>query len=243
MNKEESLGHLRGEQEKLIGALVYDLAQLAWETNRPQATDFLDPYERKVARSVLGGLPEIGFFKAGGYKKAERARLMIYPQYYLLETLEAPIKVLQAEGNFSFNKVGHKDFLGSILGTGLKREKVGDIIVLPGGCQAVVAAEVAKHLLLNWKRVGPVPVEVVEIDEGQLNIEPERIKEIRATVASLRLDAVAAEGFGMSRTRMAREIKAEKIKLNWQLVSNPALSVESGDTLSMRGRGRVLLHS
>src|SRR5690606_31151046 len=66
-------------------------------------------------------------------------------------------------------------------------------------------------------------------------------KEIKATVASLRLDAVAAEGFGMSRTKMVREIKAERVKLNWQPVSNPALAVKEGDVLSLRGRGRVVV--
>ena len=105
----------------------------------------------------------------------------------------------------------------------------------------VVAAEVADYLLTHWNQVHQVPISVREIDEEQLAVEPERIKEIKATVASLRLDAVAAEGFGMSRTKMVREIKAERLKLNWKLVSNPAVSVAEGDVLSMRGRGRVVV--
>jgi len=123
----------------------------------------------------------------------------------------------------------------------LKREKIGDIVVFPEGCQVIVAAEVVDYLLTHWDRVHQVPITVREIDEEQLAVEPERIKEIKATVASLRLDAVAAEGFGMSRTKMVREIKAERLKLNWKPVTNPALSVNEGDVLSMRGRGRVVL--
>lgn len=241
MDKVQVLGHLQGEQEEIIGSHVFDLAKIAWESNRPQVTDFYDPYERKVAQSVLGGMPEVGVIYQGGYKQAERARLVIYPQFYLMETIASSIKVLEAKGNFNFQEVTHGDYLGAILGTGLKRSKTGDLIILKDGCQAIVAAEVADYLLSNWAQVHQVSISVREIDEEQLAVEPERIKEIRSTVASLRLDAVAAEGYSSSRSKMVREIKAEKVKLNWKPVTNPALSISQGDVLSVRGRGRVVV--
>ncbi len=241
MNKEQLLGHLRGDDEQVLGRHILDLARQAWETNRPQTTDFYDPYERRVAQSVLGSIPEVGFLTQGGYKKAERARLIIYPSFYLMETIPSSLRVLQAEANFSFHEVTHGDYLGSVLGTGLKRGKVGDIIVFEGGCQAIVASEVADYLLSNWTQVGRTSIILKEIDEEQLSVEPERIKEIKGTVASLRLDAVAAEGYGTSRSKMVREIKGERVKLNWKPVSNPALAISQGDVLSIRGRGRVVV--
>ena len=96
--------------------------------------------------------------------------------------------------------------------------------------------------MTNWTHVGPHPVQVQLIDEEQLAVEPERIKEIRSTVASLRLDAVAAAGYGVSRTKLVREIKAERVKVNWQVIANPAHQVEAGDVISLRGRGRLVLH-
>lgn len=241
MKKEHLLSHLQSGAELAIGSHILDLANIAWESNRPQVTDFYDPYERKVAQSVLGAIPEVGFFSQGGYKKAERARLIIYPQFYLVETITSSLRVLEAKGNFKFNQVSHGDFLGSLLGTGLKRTKIGDLIVIEDGCQVVVAAEVADYLLSNWDQVHRVTIEVTEIDEEQLAIEPERITEIKATVASLRLDAVAAEGYRTSRSKMVREIRADKVKLNWKPVTNPATSIVEGDVLSIRGRGRVVV--
>ena len=241
MNYEELLGHLRGEEEQSLGRHILDLARRAWDTNRPQTTDFYDPYQRQVAQSVLGGMPEVGVLHQGGYKKAERARLILYPQFYLMETIPSPLRVIEAKGNFSFQDVSHGDYLGSILNIGLKRDKIGDLLVVEDGCQAIVAAEVADYVLSNWAQVHRVPITVREIDQEQLAVEPERIKEIRATVASLRLDAVAAEGYGTSRSKIVREIKGERIKLNWKPVSNPALSISEGDVLSMRGRGRVIV--
>ena len=241
MDKEQLLGHLRGDDEQMLGRQILDLARQAWETNRPQTTDFYGPHERRVAQSVLGSIPEVGSLTQGGYKNAERARLVIYPGFYLMETISSSLRVLQAEGNFSFHEVTHGDYLGSILGTGLKRSKIGDIIVLQGGCQAIVASEVADYLLSNWTQVGKVSITPKEIDEEQLSVEPERIKEIKGTVASLRLDAVAAEGYGTSRSKMVREIKGERVKLNWKPVTNPALAISQGDVLSIRGRGRVVV--
>jgi len=89
--------------------------------------------------------------------------------------------------------------------------------------------------------VHEVSIDVREIDPEQIAVEPERVREIKATVASLRLDAVAAAGFGTSRTKIAREIKGERVKVNWKLVNNPAHEINPGDVLSIRGRGRVVV--
>ena len=60
--------------------------------------------------------------------------------------------------NFKFQKVSHKDFLGAMMGTGIKREKIGDIIQIENGCQVVIASEVEKYLLTNLVKVHQVPV-------------------------------------------------------------------------------------
>lgn len=241
MDKDKLTSHLQGEREQTIGSMVLDAAKIAWNTNRPQVTNFYDPYEQTVARSVLSGLPELNVLTFGGYRQAERARLVIVPHFFITEAIESPITVLQATGNFNFNKVKHGDFLGSLLGLGIKREKVGDIIVLENGCQVVVAQEIANYVMQNWLQVHRVTIAVEEIDPEQIAIEPERVKEIRTTVASLRLDAVAASGYGTSRTKIVRDIKGERVKLNWKTVTNPSAEVKEGDTLSIRGRGRVIV--
>ncbi len=241
MDKQKLLSHLQGENEEAVGRIVVEAARLAWETNRSQVTDFFDPYEQRVAKSVLSGIPEVAYLAFGGYRKAERARLVVYPQFYLTETIDSPVRVLDVSGNFDFVNTKHGDFLGAVLGVGIKREKVGDVIVTDRGCQVVVAEEIADYLLQHWERVHQVPVTVVVIDEEQVSVEPERIKEIKTTVASMRLDAIAASGFGTSRTRMVREIKSERVKVNWKITTNPSHVVDAGDVLSIRGRGRVIV--
>lgn len=241
MERKQLISHLQGEKEQSIGRMMVDAAELTWKTNRPQTTDFYDPFERKVARSVLSAIPEVNVVIFGGYRQAERARLVVVPQFYLNEAIESPIRVIQAKGNFNYISVTHRDFLGSLMNLGLKRGKIGDLLCLSDGCQVIVATEIIEYILHHWNRVHQVSLQVTEIDPQQLAIEPQKTKEIKSTVASMRLDAVAASGYGMSRTKMVREIKSKKLKVNWEIVDNPAYEVNEGDVLSMTGRGRVII--
>ena len=153
--------------------------------------------------------------------------------------MENPVSILKIEGNFKFQSVSHRDFLGALLGTGIKREKVGDILVTDKFAQVVVAAELKDFIILNLDKVHEVPVEVVEISPDGLVIPHTQIKEIKATVPSMRLDAVASAGFGDSRSKISREIQSEKVKINYQPVNDPSARVEVGDIISIRGRGRI----
>ena len=64
-------------------------------------------------------------------------------------------------------------------------------------------------------------------------------KDIPTTVASMRLDAVASAGFGDSRNKISRDIKNNRVKLNFKVVTDPASEVEVEDLISIRNRGRV----
>ena len=95
------------------------------------------------------------------------------------------------------------------------------------------------YFLENLKDIGSAGVTVTEDDLAAIAPKEERCKEIRATVASLRIDSIAASGFGSSRSRAAADIAADKMKLNWQPVKSASQTVKEGDIISMRGRGRL----
>ena len=99
--------------------------------------------------------------------------------------------------------------------------------------------EIVPVVIHHLQAVQKVPVVVAEIDLDQLEAAPIAVKEIKATVASLRLDAVASAGYGTSRSQMVREIRAGKVKVDWKPVDNPAHGIEVGDVISLRGRGRL----
>lgn len=249
MDKERILAPLDGEDRLLVARLL-DQVELAVKKVAPVATDFFDPRERELCREVLHYLPEAKALSFGGYRGAERQRMVIIPAFYLAEAVEPPLAYLAIrpaakEGKLVLGGTGslftHRDVLGSILGLGLKRGKIGDLLLAAEEAQAVVAEEVGDFILTNLTKVGSLSVMVEAIDPEQLNTPVERVKEIKSTVASLRLDAVAGLGYGVSRSRMAREIKMARVKVNWRPVTEPDYKVAVGDVLSIRGRGRVVV--
>jgi RNA-binding protein YlmH len=125
------------------------------------------------------------------------------------------------------------------MGTGCKREALGDIVFVPEGAQFVVEKTLTNYLNSNLTQIGSAPVTLTEITAEDLLQKEEKVKVINATVADLRLDAVAAAGYGVSRSRMADEIKSLNVKLNWKEAKKAAQAVNEGDVISFRGRGRV----
>ena len=127
------------------------------------------------------------------------------------------------------------------MGLGCKREILGDIVFIDEGAQIVVDTPMVDYVLSNLTKIGAATVEVKEIPLSDLKEKEQKIKLISATVAALRLDAVAASGYGVSRSRMADEIKGQNVKLNWQDAKSPSQTVKEGDVISFRSRGRVEL--
>ena len=125
------------------------------------------------------------------------------------------------------------------MGSGCKREAIGDIVFVPEGAQFVAEKALQNFLIGNLTQIGAAPITLTEIPAEELQQKEEKVKIINATVADLRLDAVAAAGYGVSRSRMSDEIKGLNVKLNWKEAKKAAQAVNEGDVISFRGRGRV----
>ena len=155
---------------------------------------------RGLLQDLLHFAEEIKVMVFGGYHQAERVRLVLLPAFFLPEAVSPPLAYLEVKGKSKKDfQPNHRDLLGSLTGLGIKREKIGDILPVDGGAQVILAKEIEEYVLTHLSQVGAVPVEVAPIDPEQLNVQPQRVKEVTTTVASLRLDAVAGAGFGVSR--------------------------------------------
>lgn len=238
VDKERLLSQFN-DQEKIVLDKVLDKAEESLRIHQPVFTKFLNPHHLYLAQQMLDQIRDLKYFLYGGYKQAERQRLGVMPDYYIEDMVDSPLTLLDIRGQFKFQDVSHRDFLGAILGTGIKREMVGDLVLYQQGCQAIIVPEIKDFIRYNLEQVHKIGVEVKEISFDRLQVEPQRIKKIQDTVASLRLDSVASSGFGTSRTQMSKIIEQGKVKVNWQVVEDPAYFLNEDDLLSIRGRGRV----
>lgn len=239
LDRDRYLSHLNRDEDKLLGAHAIDKIELVLKRKKEQSTDFLNPYQRKIVTTITKQIYDINYLQDGAYKRAERKRIVIFPEYLFPDHVQSPVSVLKLDGNFNFQSIGHRDVLGSLLGLGIKRKMLGDILVLDEFVQVVIADEIKDFVSLKLKRIHEVPVNVTEIKKGDIVIPTENARDILATVPSMRLDAVASAGFGDSRNKISRDIKNQKVKLNWKPEVNTSEEVKVDDLISIRGRGRV----
>ena len=231
---------LKGIENRETLARVIDLAEQAIKTWEVVFTDFLSPLEWIETQQAFQKLTEVHFVAWGGYPQAERQRLAIARSELPLETSQVPLAALDIAGNFLFDPANHRDFLGSMLGTGIVREKTGDVLVLgEQGAQVIVLPEMAEFLELNLKQVRSVPVKTRRIEFAELKIREPKKKELTTVEASLRLDAIASAGFGMSRSKMVDYISAGDVRVNWKEITQSSHQLKTGDLVSVRGKGRL----
>lgn len=234
---EQLLSHLVGEDEWRIGAAAVELAEEALRADAPVASRFFDHEEQQVVQSVLVRIAEVSFRAFGGYPKAARRLYVVFPQYHLVELVRDPTAALEI--TLGADRPEVEDLLRGVEAAGVEPGQVGDCIATAHGFQLVLSQEAHDHLLSRGVWVAGERAEVASLDPDRIEGGYDRRKEIRSTVASLRLDAVASLGFGESRTRMVREIKGGRVKLNWVVTNDPAKEVKEGDVVTLSGRGRV----
>lgn len=219
---------------------VLDQAEQAIRTWEVVFTDFFSPPELVEAQEIFQRLTEVHFAAGGGYPQAERQRGAIARVEIPLEPTDIGLALLDISGNFLFDTATHRDFLGSLLGTGIVREKVGDLIVLgERGAQAIVVPELVEFLEMNLTQVRSVPVKTRRIDWNELRVREPKKKELTTVEASLRLDAVASAGFGMSRSKMVDLINTGDVRVNWKSVKQASHTLNTGDLVAIRGKGRL----
>ena len=219
---------------------VIDRAEQAIKNWEVVVTDFLSPPVLAEVQTIFQNLTEIKALSWGGYPQAERQRIGLARPDIPLNESQVELAALDIAGNFLFDPATHRDFLGSILGTGIVREKVGDIIVLgERGAQAIIVPEMVDFLTTSLTQVRSVAVKTQQIEFSELKIRPPKKKEMTTVEASMRLDAIASAGFGMSRSKMANAIAAKDVRVNWKEVTQSSYNVKAGDLIAVRGKGRL----
>lgn len=175
----------------------------------------------------------------GGHADAERVRVLIAPDYRDIAGEDMLLKVLSiSSGDQKFLDLEHGDYMGSILGLGIKRSKIGDIHVIEGGCHAVVAEEISAFLHLNLSQVHRVHVMTDILPLEKLRIAHTNFEAMDITVSSMRLDGIASDAYRISRTKIVVPIKAGRCRVNWKVEEDPSTNLKEGDVVSIQGFGR-----
>lgn len=241
MDKLKLTNHIKDIDLKNKMYKVIDKANSTIKNYDVRFTDFLNPYEVKNAKSLLNSNSDVKYTVDGGYDNSERSTIFIYPFYMEYEDIENNLRFLQIEGNFKFKSISHKDYLGSLIGLGIKREKIGDIIIHDNFCQVVVSHDICDFIIMNLHKVSRNNVSVFEITRDKIIPSPQVYKEISFTVSSDRLDCIISGLYNISRQESLKYIHAEKVNVNYEKIISPSKEIKENSLISVRGKGRAII--
>lgn len=202
-------------------------------------TDFLDPREQQIVESLIGTTnDEVLFSFFGGETNAERKRAIIAPFYEEISPSDFAVKLLEATYHSKFIELKHRDILGAFMSLGIDRKKVGDIVVAKDRFQLMVAEELLTYIQMNLTQVKQANIILKEIPFANWITSNDQWIERHHTVSSLRLDILVKEIYQLSRKTAVQLIKANRVKVNFTDVDDPALQMMEEDLISVRGYGR-----
>jgi len=220
---------------------AWEWIEQANEYHRVKRTDFLDPRQAFILTSLAQRALNVKVSLNGGYDAAERKRALVAPDYDASDSDPSNwgiVVLAVTSGDGKFVSLTHGDYMGSILGIGIKRDKVGDIHVLDTGCHCLVAEEVSSYMQSQLVQVHRLSVvsEILPLD--QLQQHETLLDQISLSVASLRLDGIVSDAFRLSRAKVLQPIKAGKCRVNWKVEEDPSKFLKINDMVSLQGFGR-----
>jgi len=216
------------------------------------ASSFLDIRQKSLVenffRSEKTGVRHIFY---GGYDDAERCIAVFLPDYLeeyrtasdlaKMPDSENPLTVIRAVTAKGSRQLTHRDYLGSLLSLGIKREVTGDILVRENGADIIVLNELADFLLLNYEKAGRTGLTLSRVPVSELMMPETRTEEIRESVASMRLDNIVSAAFGLSRQKAADAINAGIVFVNNSVLDKPDKPISEGDKVVLRGKGKIVI--
>lgn len=226
-----------------------DLCRRCEKQFSPVFTDFLSPEEQVLVKSVAGDFAGVFCVEFGGFDDAERKIVGFFPLdvYKVPETEQEnvayfdmfDVEYIRISGS-GFVNIGHRDVLGSLMALGLKRGKIGDILVDEDGKSAyvVLLPEIAGYVCVNLERVARDKVKVVRIDKADVPEKKQKFADMSLTVSSLRLDALCSGFMNISRDKAKKLIASGRVSVNHSECTSVDKTVAEGDIITAKGVGK-----
>ncbi|UQS83786.1 YlmH family RNA-binding protein [Bombilactobacillus thymidiniphilus] len=204
-----------------------------------QVSHFLNPYELQQTTKLLLVRSDLQLQTSGGYPQAQRKRILLCPEYDKVQDDDFAVSLLQINFNSKFVKLDHSQIMGTLLNLGLDRDCFGDIVTDGIHWQFFAMQEFSDLLEREVTRIGHQRVKVSQIPLEKLLLVRDDFVNKNILSSSLRLDNVISNVFGMSRQQVKDLIKHGQVSVNWLRQDNLDYLVMLGDTISVRGFGRV----
>ena len=246
VNRQEILSKITNDEDRILVSRLFDKIEFCNKRNSIEHTEFLDMRQRQLLEKILFDIKYSNYVAYGGYKTAERTILIFYP---------SKLEDVFAENRFDFNTIfsvinillpnelkgmySHRTYLSGIIKTGIRREKVGDILSNKNGANIIVLKDSIEYVLDGLKtltRFGKS--ELRELKLQDLEIEEPKTIVTNAIIPSMRIDSLVSEMAKTSRAKAAEIIKEERVFINHELVVKSSKETKENDIVTIRGKGK-----
>lgn len=232
MNKDDFLKILQ-DIDKTTAAKIYDKMILAQKTGKPMYTSEFYPTNVWLRLLKASSIIKPKLFAYGVFDDAER-RVLVFsdeePEYY-------PVKLIEIKNRSKFSVLKHKDYLGALMSLGIKREKMGDLVIDGDICYGAVYEEVYDYIKDNLELIGKSPCEVREVTDI-MKIPKVQYDEKVITSTSYRLDCIVSVLSGISRSKAVELVGSGKVLVNYVIALEKDYMMHNEDILTIRGFGK-----
>lgn len=210
-----------------------DLQRRAEKSGRTVFSDFLGMSSVSELNAMHLYPPPVFW---GGFSGAER----VVAAFGSPENEDFPISVISVKPvNQKFaDELSHRDFLGAVLGLGIKRDVIGDIIINENCGYMFCSSGIADYITDNLREVKHTTVKAEKCESLPSFAVPEP-ESAEYIVSSRRLDVLTAAVFGLSRKSAAELFSKEKVFVNGCL-KGASYTVSDGESVSVRGFGKFV---
>lgn len=245
MEKLNELTKKQKEEDKLLEAKVFDKIKQSKNRNQFSHTDFLDLSQQELVKKIM----TIHHFDHGklfgGYEGAERRMLIIFPQmiqeyidedsYY--KKIVKGIRILLPKELYGTYE--HRNYLGALMKLGIKREKIGDILIREDGADIIISIEIEKFLLENLKTLTRFQkAKISSISISEVMVAPTKKEQFTINVPSMRLDCIVGELARCSRSSALALIQQERVFVNFKEELSQGKQISENTYITIRGKGR-----
>ncbi len=230
------------ENEKEIQQLknrFRDLAEKSYSQSVYTFTGFLGLSELDIFHQMERELSYAGFTLSGGCEDADRKMIRFGGEAQLGYEMPFPIVCIHIRPlivKFA-DELSHRDYLGALMNLGIERSTIGDIRVGEKEACLFCVDSIAPFICENLEQVRHTHVKCVITEDMAEFPQDEPVLAV-IQVQSLRVDAVLARVYNMSREKSLDLFRAGKVYVEGRLCENNSRLLKPSETVNARGYGK-----
>lgn len=229
------------EEDKVFLNRIKDLANISYTQNRYSFSNFLSVDEQALIDTIRSEIKHVDYEFFGGNECVERQVLRFGSVESLGYEEEYPITILCIEPlieKFS-DDLSHRDYLGSIMNLGIKRNVIGDIVIKGKKAYVFCLDEIADYIISEITRIKHTSVKITKVFSDIPDLKKE-LEDFDILVSSPRFDAIVAAICKLSRGKTIELFREKKVLHNNRICENNSMLLKPDSTFSIRGYGKFV---